>query len=125
MNTPNINTPCCPPKPDLNERALLDGPQAEELESMFKMLGNATRLRLLHALIRSDELCVNDLAAALDMKQQAISNQLQRLSDRGIVGSRRRGNQVFYRIVDSCVADLLDRGWCLTEDACQRMKGGL
>ena len=50
------------------------------------------------------------------MKPQAISNQLQRLVDKGIVRSIREANFIRYRIVDNCVVSLLDRGWCLTED---------
>jgi len=70
---------------------------------------------LLHALVREGELCVTGLATAVDMKPQAVSNQLQRLVDRGILGSRRDGNNVYYRIVDPCVPILLDRGLCLVE----------
>ena len=78
---------------------------------------NGTRLRLLHALVRAGELCVTDLADAIGMKAQAVSNQLQRLTDKGILGSRRNGTQVYYRIVDPCVVALLDQGLCLSEDA--------
>jgi DNA-binding transcriptional ArsR family regulator len=81
---------------------------------------NDTRLRLLHALVRAGELSVGDLAAAVAMKPQAVSNQLQRLVDRGILGSRRNGNSIIYRIVDPCVISLLDQGLCLTEDAIDR-----
>lgn len=111
---------CCPKKPKLKERPLLSVRQATGLENTFRTLGNGTRLRILHALVRGGELCVGDLAEALEMKFQAISNQLQRLADRGIVEPRRDGLQVFYRIVDPCVVMLLDRGWCLTEDATER-----
>jgi DNA-binding transcriptional ArsR family regulator len=84
---------------------------------LFKVLANDTRLRLLHALARSGELCVGDLADAVGMKPQAVSNQLQRLVDRGILGSRRQGTSIHYRIVDPCVTSLLDLGLCLTEDS--------
>ena len=114
-------TACCPPKPELGSRPMLSGAQAAALEGTFKMLGNATRLRMLHALVRAGELCVSDIASALSMKPQTISNQLQRLADRGIVESRRDGLQVQYRIIDPCVVSLLDRGWCLTEDADARV----
>ena len=50
------------------------------------------------------------------MKPQAVSNQLQRLSDLGIVTARREGNSIFYRVVDRCVSGLLDQGWCLLEE---------
>jgi DNA-binding transcriptional ArsR family regulator len=84
---------------------------------MFKLLANRTRLRMLHALARAGELCVGELADTLGMKPQAVSNQLQRLADRGIVGGRRDGLQIHYSILDPCVLTLLDKGWCLAEDA--------
>ena len=111
---------CCPPKPDIHQRALITPEQALELMQVFKVLANDTRLRLLHALARAGELSVGDLATAVAMKPQAVSNQLQRLADRGILGSRRQGNSIIYRIVHPCVITLLDQGLCLTEDALAR-----
>ena len=112
---------CCAPKPKLVERRLMTERDALGMEAVFKVLANGTRLRLLHALVKSGELCVGDLAASVEMRQQAVSNQLQRMSDRGIVEARREGLQMFYRIVDPCVVELVDRGWCLTEDAAGRV----
>jgi DNA-binding transcriptional ArsR family regulator len=115
--TAKTSIPCCPPKPALHERPLLTPIQAGGLASLFKVLANDTRLRLLHALVRAGELCVTDLAGSLGMKPQAISNQLQRLSDLGILAPRRVGTSIFYRLVDPCVGALLDQGLCLTEDS--------
>ena len=56
------------------------------------------------------------------MKPQAISNQLTRLADRGILGYRRNGNNIYYRIVDPCVIEILDHGLCLSEDAKARSR---
>jgi DNA-binding transcriptional ArsR family regulator len=112
---------CCPAKPLLKERPPMSERQAARLESTFKILANGTRLRLLHVLVRAAEMCVGDIAEALGMRPQAISNQLQRLSDQSIVEVRREGLQMFYRVVDPCVISLLDRGWCLAEDAAQRI----
>jgi DNA-binding transcriptional ArsR family regulator len=107
----------CAPKPALCDRPLITPEQAAELMGVFKVLANDTRLRLLHALVRADELCVTDLAETLGMAPQAVSNQLQRLVDRGILGSRRQGTSIYYRLVDRCVTALLDRGLCLAEEA--------
>ena len=96
--------------------------QAGGLAAAFKVLANDTRLRLLHALVRADELCVTDLAASLGMKAQAVSNQLQRLSDLGILASRRDRNNIHYRLVDRCVKGLLEQGWCLMEEAGDRTR---
>lgn len=104
---------CDPAQPPLAERPLIDAELAAALAGLFKMLANDSRLRLLHALERSEELCVSDLAEAVGMSPQAVSNQLQRLVDRGILAGRRQGNNVFYRVVDPCVTSLLELGLCL------------
>ena len=85
------------------------------LKRIFKALGNETRLRMLHSLICGKELCVNEIAEGIGMKPQAISNQLQKMVDLGIVGSRRDGNNIYYRIVDPCVPEILDRTLCLIQ----------
>jgi ArsR family transcriptional regulator, lead/cadmium/zinc/bismuth-responsive transcriptional repressor len=108
--------PGCPSKPPLAERPLLGIETAAELARVYETLANDTRIRILHVLLKEGEIYPSALAAKLGMKPQAVSNQLQRLSDRGIVQTRREGNNVLYRIVDPCVIDLVDRGLCLLED---------
>jgi len=66
-------------------------------------------------------MCVNNLAEAVGMKPQAVSNQLQRLLEMGILASKRDGSNIRYRIVDPCVTSLLDQGLCLMEDTRQRL----
>lgn len=103
-------------KPPLAERPLVAGDQADELVRTYRVLASATRLRLLHALVRAGERSVGDLAADIDMTPQAVSNQLQRLRDRRIVASRREGSQHFYRITDPCVTGLIELALCLLEE---------
>lgn len=101
------------------------GPKAAgQLATVFKILANDSRVRLLHALVREQELSVGALAETVGMTTQAVSNQLQRLAKARIVGARREGTTIYYRMVDPCVTELLDRGLCLTEDArVRRAKG--
>ncbi len=106
---------CCPTRPKIEDRLLIDLDQAAALEAVFKVLANSTRLRMLHALVCQPDMSVGILADTLGMKPQAISNQLQRLVDKGIVASRRNGNQIHYRIVDPCAVSLLDQAVCLLE----------
>jgi len=91
-----------------------------DLQRLFKVLANETRLRMLHELDTAGELCVGDLADAIGMAPQAVSNQLQRLVDRRIVEARRDGNFVYYRIVDPCVPGLLELGTCLVNETLGR-----
>lgn len=120
--TKRADTGCCA-RPALKDRPLLSPIQAGGLAAVFKVMANDTRLRLLHSLVRAEELCVTDLATSLGMKPQAVSNQLQRLSDLGILASRREGNSIHYRLVDLCVRSLLDQGLCLMEEVSARSRG--
>jgi DNA-binding transcriptional ArsR family regulator len=108
---------CSPATSPLTERPLFSKEDAARLKGLFKVLANEHRLRLLHALERSGELCVSELADEVGMSAQAVSNQLQRLVDRGILDARRDGNFVRYRIVDPCVTGLMDLGICLVDEA--------
>jgi len=113
--SPRTDAEKLPESLPLGGRPFLTESQAGQLAALFKNFANDTRLRLLHALVRGGEVCVTDLANTLSMKPQAVSNQLQRLVDRGILASRRNGNNVYYRIADPCVPILLERGLCLIE----------
>src|SRR6516164_1678028 len=119
------DTACCSPddpcstRPPLAERPLLGFVDAVKVMALFKMLANDTRIRILHHIVRSGEATVTDIAKTLGMKPQAVSNQLIRLSDTRMLASRREGNNVFYRVVNGCVAPLLDLALCLMEDECR------
>jgi DNA-binding transcriptional ArsR family regulator len=117
-----MSSSACAPRPALGDRSLISPPEAEALERTFKVLANATRLRLLHVLVLRPGISVTELARAIGMKPQAVSNQLQRLTDKGILGSIRNGTSVRYRVVDPCVVGLLHQGICLTEDTWTRQK---
>ena len=106
----------CRPKPPLADRPLLGAYEADRLGVLFKSLSHPTRLRIIHALIRSGELNVGDLAEEVAMTVQAVSNQLQRLAESRVVDSRREGLQIFYQVIDPCVPVLLERGWCHVEE---------
>ena len=107
---------CCPTRPALKDRPLLSFVDAVKVMALFKVLANDTRLRLLHHLVRNGEATVTELARTLGMKPQAVSNQLVRLADTGMLASRRDGNHMYYRVVNGCVAPLLDLALCLMED---------
>jgi DNA-binding transcriptional ArsR family regulator len=122
ITIPFLEQPSCRPKPALGERELLTLEQAADLTGLFKVLANENRLRILHALVRAEEMRVSELAEAVSMSPQAVSNQLQLLVLRTILGFRREGLNTHYRISDPCVIALLNYGLCLSEDAKERAK---
>lgn len=113
------STECCPTIAALQTKPLLSFLDAVKIMALFKVLANDTRIRLLHHLIRSGEASVSDIAKTLGMKPQAVSNQLQKLHDTRMVTSRRVGNHILYRVMNACVAPLLDLALCLMSDVSQ------
>ena len=87
--------------------ALPDTVELTHMGDFFKVLGDPTRLRILHALA-AGELCVCDLSDVLDMSISAVSHQLSVLRQARLVGYRRDGKVVFYFLVDRHVRDLLE-----------------
>lgn len=89
-------------------RAMLPGgPELDRLESFFKVMGDPTRLRILHALL-AGEMCVCDLGETLGMSVSAVSHQLAVLKAARLVSHRRDGKVVYYSLQDSHVNAVLD-----------------
>lgn len=80
------------------------------LATLFKMFGDGTRVKILHAL-ELNEMCVCDLAALLGVTKSAVSHQLKALRLSNLVKSRREGQVVFYSLADDHVKDILDIGF--------------
>ena len=76
--------------------------------SLFKILGDPTRARLLYALLEAGEMCVCDLAAATETAETTVSQALRLLRASSVVTGRREGRNVFYRLSDAHVRLLLD-----------------
>lgn len=87
-------------------------PEEEELydlAELFKVFGDSTRIRILFVLFES-EVCVCDLAKALNMTQSAISHQLRILKQAKLVKARREGKSVFYSLSDGHVRTIIAQG---------------
>ncbi len=82
--------------------------EATRLAELFRLLGDPTRARLLYALLEAGELCVCDLADAVEVTDTAVSHALRLLRTAGIVASRRAGRMIYYRLADAHVRMLLD-----------------
>lgn len=115
----------CAPKAPLTERPLLSLESASDLAKVFDVLASNTRLRLLHALVLKGDPCMSDLAEAVGMKPQAVSNQLRRLVDLGILTTRRHGTHIHYRFVDPCIVKLMYHGLCICEETVVHLQIGV
>lgn len=72
----------------------------------FDAFGDFTRLKILLALV-SQELCTCDISVITGLTPSAISHQLRVLKDRNIVTYKRKGKNVFYRLEDQHIKEIL------------------
>ncbi len=80
------------------------------LAMLFKLFGDATRVRILHVL-EQNEMCVCDLAVLLGVTKSAVSHQLKALKLSNLVKSRREGQIIFYSLADEHVKEIIDMGF--------------
>lgn len=83
--------------------------QLYDLAELFKVFGDSTRIRILYELF-DKEMCVGDIAVALNMTQSAISHQLRVLKQSRLVKFRREGKTVFYSLDDDHVRSVIEMG---------------
>lgn len=86
---------------------MLEKKQLSAVSEFFKVLGDETRMKIINALAH-EELCVSDLAAALEMTQSAVSHQLKLLRMAHQVKARREGKSIYYSLDDQHVIDILE-----------------
>ncbi|MGI5998784.1 MAG: ArsR/SmtB family transcription factor [Lutispora sp.] len=79
-----------------------------DMADLFRVFGDSTRVKILHALFES-EMCVCDIAALLNMNQSAISHQLRVLKGSRLVKNRRDGKVVYYSLDDEHVKHIFDQ----------------
>jgi ArsR family transcriptional regulator, arsenate/arsenite/antimonite-responsive transcriptional repressor len=88
--------------------AALGEPQAVELATMFKALGDPVRLRLL-SLIASHpggQACVCEISGTFDVSQPTISHHLKLLRSAGLLDCQRRGTWVYYWVIPAALQQL-------------------
>ena len=74
---------------------------------VFKVLTHPARIAILE-ILRNGEHCVCHMEAHLGLRQAYISQQLAVLREAGLIQDRRDGWNIYYRVVDTRIYELLD-----------------
>ena len=82
----------------------------EGLSSIFKVLGDETRARIVYALSQADRLCVCDIAQIVGLSLPAVSHHLRVLRELNLARASKEGKMVFYSLADDHVASLVRQG---------------
>lgn len=90
------------------EKVKMSISEASRLASIFKILGDTTRIRILESLKENGDFNVTCIAEVCELSQSLVSHQLKVLKDARLVKSRKSGKQVYYSLDDMHVLSLLD-----------------
>ena len=91
----------------------------KSLATVFKALGDETRLRMLALLLARGEVCVCDYEHVLGVLQSKASRHMRYLYHAGLVQDRRAAVWIYYRIVDEPSAEVK-----IVLDAARKLLGG-
>lgn len=88
---------------------LIQDETLDDLAEFFKVLGDFTRVKILSCLAIK-EMCVCDVAGALNMTKSAVSHQLRILRQSKLVKARKSGKEVYYSLDDDHVNKIFECG---------------
>ena len=92
------------------ESTLYKEDEFEGLVSIFKILNDKSRLKILEA-IKDETLCVCDLGHLLGVSKSAISHQMKLLKAHDFVSSVKKGKMVYYSLKDQNIRHLIEHGY--------------
>ena len=83
--------------------------QAQHVAELFSVLGDASRVKIIAALLNGP-MNVQSLAEAVGISPSGISHHMRSLRLMQLVRSQKQGRQVFYELDDQHVEELFQRG---------------
>jgi DNA-binding transcriptional ArsR family regulator len=113
MSPRDHDHPVNPERVSAARAGLLSVGDAGRLAGLLGMLADPVRSRILFALATAGELCVGDLALALDVTEDQVSYALKMLRLAALVSFRKDGRMAFYRLSDGFPHQLLEH--CLRQ----------
>ena len=80
------------------------------IADLFKGFADPTRVHILSLLLVNPELCVTDIADAVEISQSGVSHQLRILKQMHLIKFRRDGKNLWYSLADEHVRTILKMG---------------
>ena len=87
----------------------LDEHTAAHVAELFRSFSDTSRVRILAAIVKQES-NTSQLAELLGLTESAVSHHLRELRQMHIVGARREGKQVYYRVIDPHIIALFQQG---------------
>lgn len=98
-------------------------PGVATVESFAKIVGDATRIRMLQLLMEGRALTAKELAYGAQVEPATASQHLRRLLDGGLVTVRAQGRHKYFRPASPLIAELMELLMVLAPEPKGRMAG--
>lgn len=92
--------PVDPERVDAARAEAIPSGEAHELAGLLTLLADPLRARILAGLLATGEMCVGDLALALEVSEDSTTYALRLLRTAGLVQRRIEGRMGYYRLRD-------------------------
>ena len=99
---------------DFQQKQAVTGPTMEQMREhapqaakLMNALGNESRLMILCTLAQAER-SVGELNAVVPLSQSALSQQLARLREQGLVETRRESQSIRYRLADGPARQVIE-----------------
>ena len=92
---------------DVKNEMLTDN-QYLDIANLFKIISDPTRIKIIEA-IKTESLCVFDIAHLLGVTKSAISHQMKLLKSFNLIESKKEGKMVYYKFNNNFVINLIDK----------------
>src|SRR5262245_43749946 len=79
-----------------------------ELEGFAKIIGDATRIRMLHLLMEGRALTAKELAYGAGVEPATATQHLRRLQEGGLISAKEQGRHKYCRLATPLVAELME-----------------
>lgn len=92
----------------LSKRRKINSQQLSLMAHILKTIAHPLRLQVIEMLEAQGELCVGDILREVDTEPSLLSHHLNRMKDKGVLVSDRRGRQVYYRLAFQAITSIFD-----------------
>lgn len=103
----------CPPasaktaKVEHAKQTKIEEKEAQKISETLRVLSDPTRIKIISA-ISNQELCVCEIALAVNLSQSLVSHQLQALRLLGLVKLRKDGRNMHYSLSNASLLRVLE-----------------
>ncbi len=90
------------------KRRKITSAQLSFMAHVLKTIAHPLRLQIIEALEAHGEMCVSDILREVEAEPSLLSHHLNRMKDKGVLCSERRGRQVYYRLAFDAITSIFD-----------------